>query len=261
MILKSNPLATMFTYTLKGNTLTTDEAAALIEASSATPIKIELSSLLNLRKVDSAKLFKLSVEKKLPELASLAWKISVSDTSKTTAKAPTASTEILTVQKAPGKLLEQLHEVNGLWAVGAAMILNAAGDGSWWTIRQVAYYWANRLDYDLPKNSVLFQGFERTNGRLEPREFRVGVDRRQTFHVSPTYISLRDALKWLTANDLVERTKHVSHGSEDAGNSASIQAMSRVYYAFRLTERGKEMEGMWGDSMDFIRRAFQERLR
>ena len=64
----------MITYTLKGKDLTKDEATALVEATSTTPIKIELSSVLNLRKADSAKLFKLSVEKKIPELANLAWK-------------------------------------------------------------------------------------------------------------------------------------------------------------------------------------------
>jgi len=248
----------MFTYTLKGNALTKDEAVALVEASSTTPIKIELSSVLNLRKVDSAKLFKLSVEKKSPELASLAWKISVNDAPKAT-KLTKSGAEVVTVRKAPDKLLEDLHRVNGLWGAGAAMILSSCSNGQWWTLRQVATYWANNLEVN--PRSVLYQGFEIMNGSWEPKELRSGVDRRDTFHVAPMYICLRDALGWLMQNDLVERTKNVSRGSSNANASASVQAMSRVFYAVKLTERGQELIELWGDSDQFIKNAFESRLR
>jgi hypothetical protein len=248
----------MFTYTLKGNTLTKDEAAALVEASASTPIQIELSSILNLRKVDSAKLFKLSVEKKLPELASLAWKISVNDAPKAQAK-QSAPVEIVTIRKAPEKLLEDLHRTNGLWTAGAAMILSSCSNDHWWTLRQVATYWVNNLE--VSPRSVLFQGFSVMNGSWEPKELRAGINRRETFHVSPVYICLRDALKWLMENELIERTKKISQGSNLKDASAQVQAMSRVYYACKLTDRGRELVELWGDIDTFIQSAFQSRLR
>jgi len=248
----------MFTYTLKGNALTKDEAAALVEASSTTPVEIELSSVLNLRKVDSAKLFKLSIEKKLPELASLAWKISVNDAPKTP-KITKSGVEVITVSKAPEKLLEELHKVNGLWGAGAAMILASCSNEEWWTLRKVATHWVNNLEIN--PRSVLYQGFEIRNGTWEPKELRSGVDRRQTFHVAPVYICLRDALNWLMENRLVDRTKNVSRGSTNPSASVSTQSMSRIYYAVKLTDRGREMVDMWGDINTFVEKAFESRLR
>lgn len=248
----------MFTYTLKGNALTKDEAAALVEASSSTPVEIELSSVLNLRKVDSSKLFKLSVEKKSPELASLAWKISVNE-APNSPKLTKSGVEVVTVRKAPDKLLEDLHKVNGLWGAGAAMILSSCSNGEWWTLRQVATYWVNNIEVN--PRSVVYQGFEIINGAWTPKELRSGVDRRDTFHVAPMYICLRDALNWLMENGLVDRTKNVSRGSTNPNASASTQAMSRIYYAVRLTDRGQELMEMWGDVDQFIKNAFECRLR
>ena len=248
----------MFTYTLKGKDLTKDEAVALAEATSASPIKIELASVLNLRKVDSAKLFKLSVERKSPELANLAWKISLSDAS----EAPIAKVkklEVMAVQRPVDQLLEDLHRSNGLWAVGTAMILSSTSNGSWWTLRQIASYWVNNLEVS-PK-SVLFQGFELVNGVWEPRDYRVGVSRRETFHVSPMYICLRDALQWLMKNDLVERRSNISRGSRDENQAPRVQAMLRPFYSVQLNERGKEMMELWGDADQFILNSFKSRLR
>ncbi len=248
----------MFTYTLKGKDLTKDEAVALAEATSASPIKIELASVLNLRKVDSAKLFKLSVEKKSPELANLAWKISVSDA----LEAPIALTkqlEVMSIQRPVDQLLEDLHRSNGLWAVGTAMILGSASNGSWWTLRQVASYWVNNLEVS-PK-SVLFQGFELMNGMWEPKDFRTGISRRETFHVSPVYICLRDALQWLMKNDLVERRSNISRGSRDENQTSQVRAMLRPFYSVQLNERGKEMIELWGDAEQFILNSFKTRLR
>jgi len=248
----------MFTYTLKGNALTKDEAAALVEASSTTPVEIELSSVLNLRKVDSAKLFKMSVEKKLPELASLAWKISVNDAPKA-AKITKSGVEVVSLRKSTDKLLEDLHKTNALWGAGAAMILSSCSNEQWWTLRQVATHWVNNLDSS--PRSVLYQGFEVMNGTWEPKELRAGVDRRETFHVSPVYICLRDALHWLMNNGLVDRTKNVSKGSSAPNASVNVQSMSRVYYTIKLTERGRQLVEIWGDIDNFIKNAFEARLR
>jgi hypothetical protein len=248
----------MFNYTLKGKDLTKDEAVALAEATSSSPVKIELASILNLRKVDSAKLFKLSVEKKSPELANLAWKISIDDTS----EGPVATVKQLEV-KAPQRpvdhLLEDLHRSNGLWAVGTAMILSSASNGSWWTLRQIASYWVNNLEVS-PK-SVLFQGFELMNGAWQPKDYRAGISRRETFHVSPVYICLRDALQWLMKNDLVERRSNISRGSRDENQTPQVNAMLRPFYSVHLNERGKEMIELWGDADQFIMNSFKSRLR
>lgn len=248
----------MFTYTLKGKDLTKDEAVALAQATSTSPIKIELSSLLNLRKADSAKLFRLSVEKKMPELANLAWKISVdNDSIAPVKKEPTS--DILTIQKPVDKLLADLHQSTGLWTTGAAMILASASNGSWWTLRQIAVYWANNLD--VSSKSILFQGFELVDGVWEPKDLRVGIPRRQTFHVSPVYIALRDALKWLLEKDLIKRTQSVSKGSYEGNVSPQVNAMSRVFYSVQLTERGKQMVELWGDVEEFIQNSFKNRVR
>jgi len=248
----------MFTYTLKGKDLTKDEAVALAEATSTSPIKIDLATVLNLRKVDSAKLFKLSVERKSPELANLAWKISVGDAQ----EAPILTSkklEVLAVRRPVDQLLDALHGSGGLWAVGAAMILSATSNGSWWTLRQVASYWVNNLEVG-PK-SVLFQGFELVNGVWEPKDYRAGVSRRETFHVSPVYIALRDALQWLMKNDLVERRSNISRGSRDENQTTQVKAMLRPFYSMQLNERGKEMIEMWGDADQFILNSFKTRLR
>jgi hypothetical protein len=248
----------MITYTLKGKDLTKDEATALVEATSTAPIKIELSSVLNLRKADSAKLFKLSVEKKIPELANLAWKISVSEQGNVVEPSP-SKPEVVAVQKPIDKLLDDLHQSNGLWAVGAAMILSATANGEWWTLRQVATYWVNNLD--VPVRSVLYQGFELQNGAWEPVELRAGIDRRKTFHVAPVYIALRDALNRLLSNDLVVRTRNVSRGGHGGANNPAISAMSRVFYSVQINDRGKQIMDTWGDAEEFISSAFTKRLR
>jgi len=248
----------MITYTLKGKDLTKDEATALVEATSTAPIKIELSSVLNLRKADSAKLFKLSVEKKSPELANLAWKISVSEQSGAV-EAPSRKPEVVAVQKPLDRLLDDLHQSNGLWAVGAAMILSATANEEWWTLRQVATYWVNNLD--VPVRSVLYQGFELQNGAWEPVELRAGVERRKTFHVAPVYIALRDALNWLISNDLITRTRNVSHGGHGGATNPAVNAMSRVFYSVHINDRGKQIMDTWGDVEEFINSAFTKRLR
>lgn len=255
----SKPLALMFTYTLKGKDLTKDEAVALAEATAAVPIKIELSSVLNLRRVDSAKLFKLSVEKRSPELASLAWKISVEDAQENKEIKKTEKKEEFFVEQPIDKLLEEIHRSNALWAVGTAMTLNCASNGSWWTIRQIASYWVNTLEVS-PK-SALFQGFELVNSVWEPKDFRSGVSRRETFHVSPVYMALREALNWMLKNNLVERRSNISKGGRSENQTPQVQAMMRPFYSLKLNERGREMMELWGDSEEFILNSFKSRLR
>lgn len=260
----SNPLAPMFTYTLKGNDLTKDEAVALIEATSNSPIKIELASILNLRRVDSAKLFKLSVEKQMPALASLAWKISVQNrteepAAKKAATKKATDTEIVSVSKSIDNLIEELHRSTALWATGAVMILSSCENDAWWTLRQIATHWVNELN--VSSRSILFQGFEFSDGVWEPKEFRAGVNRRETFHVSPVYIALREAQQWLLKNDLIEREQHISRGGHGAEQSPQVSAMSRPYYTVRITDRGRDLNELWGDTEKFLIDSFNERIK
>lgn len=248
----------MFSFNIKGTALSKDEAHALLELSSETPIALDLAKVVDLRKLNSKKLFQLSVEKQNPSLAQLAYKIST----RTTLAKPrirAARKPVEYVDLPVGKLLLKLTDSTSLWATGAAMILEATSNESEWTVRQIATHFANTLG--VSSKSVLFKGFTLINGSWEPLTLKEGAKRSETFHACPTYMALREGAEWLVKNGLVARTEAVSKGSYSESETPQVAAMSRVYHKLTITNKGKDLLDLWSDIEDFITNSFDSRLR
>jgi hypothetical protein len=251
-----------FQFLLNGTPLEQGEAATLIKTvrnSRSTPT-IELSEVFDISKLDSKALFEIAVTMGSQELASLAWKISVGKpTKKLKAGRPAAQK---TVWEGPEALIEELHKSQSYWAVGAAMILDYFSEfNDWNTLRKIAIFYVNDIDASnnkVPHDSILYKGFTWSEelGNFDPVVLRAGVDRKDTFHVSPMYLSLREGMNWCMKNGLVEQKSQMSYGSLDG---ASGNTMQRVYYNLRLTKRGQDVSLLWADSNEYILNFFASR--
>lgn len=251
-----------FQFLLNGTPLEQGEAATLIKTvrnSRSTPT-IELSEVFDISKLDSKALFEIAVTMGSQELASLAWKISVGKPAKKM-KAGRPATQ-KTVWEGPEALIEELHKSQSYWAVGAAMILNYFSEfNDWNTLRKIAIFYVNDIDAlnnKVPHDSILYKGFTWSEelGMFDPVVLRAGVDRKDTFHVSPMYLSLREGMNWCMKNGLVEQKSQMSYGSLDG---ASGNTMQRVYYNLRLTKRGQDVSLLWADSNEYILNFFASR--
>jgi hypothetical protein len=251
-----------FQFLLNGTPLEQGEAATLIKTvrnSRSTPT-IELSEVFDISKLDSKALFEIAVTMGSQELASLAWKISVGKPVKKM-KAGRPATQ-KTVWEGPEALIEELHKSQSYWAVGAAMILDYFSEfNDWNTLRKIAIFYVNDIDASnnkVPHDSILYKGFTWSEelGNFEPVVLRAGVDRKDTFHVSPMYLSLREGMNWCMKNGLVEQKSQMSYGSLDG---ASGNTMQRVYYNLRLTKRGQDVSLLWADSNEYILNFFASR--
>ena len=251
-----------FQFLLNGTPLEQGEAATLIKTvrnSRSTPT-IELSEVFDISKLDSKALFEIAVTMGSQELASLAWKISVGKPVKKM-KAGRPVTQ-KTVWEGPEALIEELHKSQSYWAVGAAMILDYFSEfNDWNTLRKIAIFYVNDIDASnnkVPHDSILYKGFTWSEelGNFDPVVLRAGVDRKDTFHVSPMYLSLREGMNWCMKNGLVEQKSQMSYGSLDG---ASGNTMQRVYYNLRLTKRGQDVSLLWADSNEYILNFFASR--
>jgi hypothetical protein len=251
-----------FQFLLNGTPLEQGEAATLIKTvrnSRSTPT-IELSEVFDISKLDSKALFEIAVTMGSQELASLAWKISVGKPVKKM-KAGRPATQ-KTVWEGPEALIEELHKSQSYWAVGAAMILDYFSEfNDWNTLRKIAIFYVNDIDASnnkVPHDSILYKGFTWSEelGNFDPVVLRAGVDRKDTFHVSPMYLSLREGMNWCMKNGLVEQKSQMSYGSLDG---ASGNTMQRVYYNLRLTKRGQDVSLLWADSNEYILNFFASR--
>ncbi len=256
-----------FQFLLESTPIKQTEAAALLAATGDYgdgPIAIELSKLFDLRKLDSKKLFELSVQKENPELASLAWKISVQKPNKTISRVSTTGRAgaHLKMVESPTKenLIERLNSYSGYWSAGAALILAKSSKGEWATLKEIATEYVNNLwqETEAPESCVAFRGFERDNRKdyWVPVDTKAGVERKLSFHVSPVYIGLREGLLWCRNHDLIEQQRGISVGSSKPNVQAKAEHMQRVFYQVRATEKGCEMIRAWGDVDDYIDRIF-----
>lgn len=260
-----------FQFRLGGVPLETSEAAALLNmsnGSSKAPV-IDLETLIGHDALDAGKLFEMAVSKQDQSLASLAWKISIQQQNKTTTKKP--ETPKLKVVRTAHSDLEDLEEIieylnnsSSYSAMGVAMLLRAASRKEWITLRATAIQFANQMwSSSLTKkgfamNSKMFRGFEFTNGSLSPVDLSSGVERRNTFHVSPMYIALREGLIYCKQQNLVEQEKCVSVGAPYATKkSPQADSTRRIYYRIKASERGKELTSMWADLDRYIEKTFE----
>lgn len=257
-----------FQFQLNGTPIAQDEAIALLSAvSGEKEVKLDLASLIDLRRINSKSLFEMAVQNEQPELANLAWKISVAKTFKREPKEKKGSSiegilkqpkEVLSVEQ----VIEKLNQTQAYWAAGAALLLSSIGTEGTTTLRQIAIDFADWCySKDLvPDTSVLFRGFELRRGRMEPVDFVSGVDRRKTFHVAPLYIGLREGLLFCQHNQLVEVKNSVSTNNPNAGGSGKASHLSRVFYKVKGTEKGVKVQQLWADAEDYVVQFFRNRL-
>jgi hypothetical protein len=251
-----------FQFLLNGTPLDAGEAATLIKTvkNSRTAPTIELSEVFDISKLDSKALFEMAVDKGSQELASLAWKISVGKPAKKMKVGRPVVQK--TVWEGPEALIEELHKSQSYWAVGAAMILDYFSEiNDWSTLRKIAIFYVNDIDASdnkVPHDSVMYKGFTWSEelDMYDPLVLRAGIDRRDTFHVSPMYLSLREGMNWCMKNGLVEQKSQVSYGSLDGAKGNTMQ---RVYYNLRLTKRGQDVSQLWADSNEYILNFFTAR--
>lgn len=264
-----------FQFSLLGTPVEPNEAAALLTATKGAnkkPLNIELSNLLDFNTVDSKKLFELAVESNNQDLASLAWKVSVNQKQhrpqlqQTPNVLPKKVKQVIAhvaytdIDNLIGKIVQSTTHC----CIGAAMILKAANDKEWITLRETALNFANSMwaSPTISRKSRFFRGLILQNGKLTTLDLSAGVARRQTFHVSPLYLSLREGLIFCAKEGLVEQRRMVSTGCTDKEKTVpnSIAQMKRMYYKVRLTDRGRELCSHWGDIEYYIAQQFATQL-
>lgn len=244
--------------------LNRNEVLALMEPeadASQKPIKIELSEFIVGSFPDSQKLFEMAVKNNNKGLVDIAWKIAMTkDNEKTKPSHKTPSPTKATTVKASERiyessnvedLIEKLNSHQSGWATGAAMLLRETSRGEWKTLKEIACDFVNENTFN--PSSTNYRGFElnRYNGLYEPRELRTGVERKNTFHVSPLYIGLREGLTWCKKNNLVQQKSAISYGSNSRVNDSAGQ-MQRVFYKIKANERGEQLVKLWADIDDYI---------
>ena len=257
-----------FQFLLESTPIKQTEAAALLAATGEYgegPIAIELSKLFDLRKIDSKKLFELSIQKENPELASLAWKISVQkpDRGATKMTSPARMGAHLKVVSPDtvDNLIAALNNYNGYWSAGAALLLSkSTSPDSWVTLKEIATDYVNALwrETEARETCVAFKGFYRNHRNDEwcPAETKPGVTRKESFHVSPVYIGLREGMLWCCNHGLIEQQKGVSIGSANPNAGAKAEYMRRMFYQVKATDKGRELVEAWGDIDEYVDRVF-----
>lgn len=262
-----------FQFLLQSTPIEHSEAVALMKAAQnkeSGPFEIDLEKVINISKIDSKKLFDMAVKHENPDLATLAFKMSVRH--KDAPKAAAVSTAVRTPrvpEMAVGATIEdliaKLHDSNNYWATGAALLVASTQRNDWTTLKDVAVNYVNKVwrESDISEKSVLFRGFRSEDSGLgpmwQPLELQPGVERKMTFHVSPIYIGLREGLLWCRKNDLVEQKSGISVGTVRANASSSANSMQRVYYKIKATEKGEKMKALWGDVDNYIYNFFKSR--
>ena len=257
-------------FSLHGAPLLLSEAEALIQSSSIKkPLEIDISNYFDVSDLDSSNLFELAVKTKNQDLASLAFKISVSKSkpSKSLQNQKKTTNTIVNIipyknsdrklKSAVEDIIHDLNKSSSCAMIGAAMILKMVSRKEETTIRETAIWVVNTMweKGSSVQHSKFFKGFEFMGGKLEPIHLRHGIERRHTFHVSPIYIGLREGLSYCLQHGLVTSRKRLSTGAyKDRPQGA--EQMQRVYYSFKKTEKGEELLNLWADLDDYIYKGF-----
>lgn len=255
-----------FQFLLQGTPIEKEEAAALFKATRSSKddcYPIDLEKVIDMKVIDSKKLFELAVEKKIPDLASLAFKVSLaSNGSNSAPRRRSANRNARRMSKvrssAPEEIIDLLNRTSSYWATGAASILLETSSTEWCTLREIAVSIVNTLDKQarIPRNSVLFRGFIQTENGWEPQDISDGVQRKDTYPVSPVYIGLREGLIWCVKNNLVEQKSLMSVSPTQEGNKGT---MSRIFYKIKATESANEVVALWADLPNYIESFYRAR--
>jgi hypothetical protein len=269
-----------FQFNYKGTPLNSSEAAALLTLSHGTdPVAVDINKLVDGRRLNSKALFDMAVKQAKPELASLAWKISVQKgkptesprraVTRTFSRASSIkASSIKASQDAPQaeEIIDKILHSQSYWAAGAALLISNLDKTEWATLRQLATDFVNHCaDFSLlPTDSAAFKGFELTaDSFYTPRDLSKDTPRRESFHAAPLYIGLRDGLIFCQKNGLTEVESDVATGYSTGEESRKLipGALSRVYYKVRLSEKGAALQDTWSDAEDHAVSIFNNKLR
>lgn len=257
-----------FQFCFNGTPLEPHEAIALFEASSNAPGKskptIELNSLIDSKNLSASKLFELAVNNKSQELASLAWKISVQQDQPRVKSAAFSAPKAKTSKPEQSNetledIIEYLNQTNTYTSLGVAMLLTATHSTEWVTLRQTAIHFVNEVICKKPHliTSKFLRGFEWDGERYMPVDLSSGRKRRDTFHVAPLYIALREGLVYCKEHGLVDQVKLLSIGAPYSKNdSPSVNSTRRMYYKIKASERGQDLIKMWADLDRYLEKNF-----
>jgi len=270
----SMDLSMDFNFNYGGMTLDKPEAAALLQASSpkgTKPFEIDLSKLIDVRVVDSNKLFTLSVDQQNPALASLAFKLATANVPTTpkathkvviTDKEPVPSSTSRMLGREPLEIIADLNKSACYRSVGTALLLHYAHTSDPRAMRDIASEFVNDCltTHKMKKTSIAFRGFTQgSGGKLEPVDNAPKIPRRDTYPVSPIYISLREGLIYCERHGLLSIRQNYSVGSLRSDASPLAEKLKRMYYTFKLTDKGNEVKEYWGDMESFIVKFFKSR--
>ena len=243
-------------FEIAGIQLKESEAKTLLSIGTEAPtVTVDLMDHVDAKLLDSSKLFNLSIEKKHPELASLAAKLAIASPSIPQKKQVRNRHTIskLAVKKISlDEALDQLCNYRSLKNVGAAMIVDSLVGGKCLTIREIAVKQVNALwNQDVDVQSEIFSGFKRVQG-----EFKPFVAKPQkgliTYHSSPVYGALRDGTAFLKQTGFVKVEDSVEYGSADKKLTGTENHLQRKVYRLELTEAGSVLADTWGDLDKFI---------
>ena len=129
-VLNTSEMST-FQFTLQDQPITEKEAATIVAVTStaeAPPIKIELTKLVKLQKLNTKRLFDLAIDRKDESLAQLAWKLSILPQSKTrvaSTKSPSLPRQISESDLTASNVIATICGTKSNWAAGVAIILSA----------------------------------------------------------------------------------------------------------------------------------------
>lgn len=252
-----------FQFCFNGTPIEPHEAVALLEASSykgPTKPVIDICNLIDSKDLDAGKLFEMAVSNQNQGLASLAWKVSVQQNQAQPRKVQTpashSASKALTVDTdSIENIIEHLNGTSTYTSLGVALLLRATSSKEWVTLREAAIHYVNDVILDKLKlnNSKFLRGFKWDGNQFMPVDMSSGQKRRDTFHVSPLYISLREGLVYCKKHDLVNQKKMLSVGAPYTKNpSPSVDSTRRLYYKIKASDRGQQLIKMWADMDRYI---------
>jgi len=243
-------------FEIAGIQLKESEAKTLLSIGSEMPsVTVDLMDHVDTKLLDSSKLFNLSIEKKHPELASLAAKLAI--TSPTIKKRKQNRGRHTISQMEVKKItldqaLEELCTYKSLKNVGAAMVVHSLSYGKASTIREIAVNQVNDLwDRDVEAQSELFAGFKRVQGQFMPfvAKPQKGL---LTYHSSPVYGALREGTAYLKQAGFIKVEEQIEFGSADKELKGTENHLQRKVYRLELTESGQVLADTWADVDQFI---------
>jgi hypothetical protein len=256
---------TTFQFTLQDQPITEKEAATIVAVTSTAEvpsIKIELTKLIKLQKLNTKKLFDLAIDRKDESLAQLAWRLSVlpqSRTKTTPSKRSLVPRQLSDSDLTASNVIATICGTKSNWAAGVAIILSAVYQMDKieedLTIKSISEMFVNQMwfEYCFPPESSIFKGFKYESATRDSDAEIVAVVSKEdagstgTYNEGPVYSSVRAGLLWAKAHQLVEVKEAISHGSSKKDSSGMGEYTQRKYYQVFPNRFGRDVIELWGD--------------